>query len=76
MRYLFKQIGQLLEPIFQMTRLAWQVQPTAFVGVVLLDSLQGLAPLATAWLTKHLFDLFAQGLQREKKKENEEEKKK
>ncbi|MCL4869810.1 MAG: ABC transporter ATP-binding protein/permease [Anaerolineae bacterium] len=48
-----------------MTRLAWQVQPTAFVGVVLLDSLQGLAPLATAWLTKHLFDLFAQGLQQD-----------
>ncbi len=45
-----------------MLRLAWQAQPAIFIGLILLTALQGVIPLATAWLTKVLFDLLAQGL--------------
>jgi ATP-binding cassette, subfamily B, bacterial len=58
-----KSIKQFLSPILQMIRLAWQAQPLLLVTLILLDLVQGLIPLATAWLTKLLFDLLAQGLQ-------------
>jgi ABC-type multidrug transport system fused ATPase/permease subunit len=63
MGFLHKPIKQFLCPILQMIRLAWQAQPFLLVAFILLDLVQGLAPLATAWLTKLLFDLLAQGLQ-------------
>lgn len=46
-----------------MVRLAWQAQPLLLVTLILLDTVQGLVPLAAAWLTKLLFDLLAQGFQ-------------
>ena len=58
-----KSIKQFLSPILQMVRLAWQARPLLLVTLILLDIVQGLVPLATAWLTKLLFDSLAQGLQ-------------
>ncbi|MEO8970137.1 MAG: ABC transporter ATP-binding protein [Ktedonobacteraceae bacterium] len=49
--------------IFKMSQLIWQAQPACFVGLIVLKALQGLMPLATAWLTKLLFDLLARSLQ-------------
>jgi ATP-binding cassette subfamily B protein len=46
-----------------MARLAWQVHPACFVGIVLIHILQGFYPLVTAWISKLLFDLLAQSLQ-------------
>jgi ATP-binding cassette, subfamily B, bacterial len=46
-----------------MIRLALQTRPLLLVILILLDIIQGLVPLVTAWLTKLLFDLLAQGLQ-------------
>lgn len=47
----------------QMSILAFRAQPWCFLAITLLQCLQGLLPLATAWITKILFDLLAQGLQ-------------
>jgi len=47
----------------QMVSLAWRAQPVVFSGIILLTALQGFVPLATAWLTKLLFDLLAETLQ-------------
>jgi len=46
-----------------MLQLAWRAQPVCFAGLILIDLLQGLLPLASAWITKNLFDLLAQILQ-------------
>ncbi len=47
----------------QLVALAWQAQPACFSGVLVLNVTQGLVPVATAWVTKLLFDLLAQALQ-------------
>ena len=46
-----------------MANFAWQAQPACFVGIILSNILQGFYPLATAWVTKLLFDLLSRGLQ-------------
>ncbi|MCA9946863.1 MAG: ABC transporter ATP-binding protein [Anaerolineales bacterium] len=48
--------------IINILNLMWQAQPYALCGTVLLNILQGLLPLTTAWVTKLLFDLLAQRL--------------
>ncbi|GJM39937.1 MAG: multidrug ABC transporter permease [Ardenticatenaceae bacterium] len=63
MQSLLKHINQFLAPIQQMVQMAWKVNPSLFVALILLDVLQGFIPLATAWLTKLLFDLLTNGLQ-------------
>ena len=57
-----KQIPHFAGTITEMVRLAWQAQPAVFAGILLLTALQGALPLATAWLTKMLFDLLAGAL--------------
>src|SRR2546423_8389427 len=47
----------------QMSILALRAQPLCFLAIILLQCLQGLFPLTTAWVTKVLFDLLAQSLQ-------------
>jgi len=47
----------------QMTILLWRSQPRQFLCLLLLDALQSLFPLASAWITKLLFDVLAKGLQ-------------
>lgn len=47
----------------KMGKLAWQAHPVALIGMLALELLQGLIPLATAWVTKVLFDLLAAGFQ-------------
>ena len=54
---------QLLFSLIRMIGLAWRAQPVIFLSLVLLTALQGIAPLATAWITKLLFDLLALALQ-------------
>ena len=43
----------------QLVALAWQAQPASFSGLLVLNVTQGLVPVATAWVTKLLFDLLA-----------------
>lgn len=43
--------------------LAWKAQPSYFIAITLLNVLQGVLPLASAWVTKSLFDLITQGIQ-------------
>src|SRR5688572_6424008 len=49
--------------LIQMTRLAWEAHPVAFLAIIFLNVLQGALPVGSAWLTKLLFDLLSQGLQ-------------
>lgn len=58
-----RSLGQIARAMSQMSTLAWEAQPACFVSVVALQLLQGLLPLATAWLAKLFFDLLAQSLQ-------------
>ena len=58
-----RRLGQIARAMSQMSTLAWEAQPACFVSVVALQLLQGLLPLATAWLAKLFFDLLAQSLQ-------------
>src|SRR5690242_5826933 len=62
-RHRLRGLGHVASAMGQMSMLAWRAQPTCFVSVIALQLLQGLLPLATAWLTKLLFDLLAQSLQ-------------
>lgn len=48
-----------MHTLTSMLRLAWQAHPPSFLGLILLTALQGLIPLATAWITKLIFDLVA-----------------
>jgi len=45
-----------------MVTLVWQARPICFVGLSIVLLVQGLLPLATAWLTKVLFDLLSEGI--------------
>lgn len=45
-----------------MIELAWQAAPHSFVGLVLIELVQGVIPLLSAWLTKLLFDQLALGI--------------
>ncbi|GHO91124.1 multidrug ABC transporter permease [Reticulibacter mediterranei] len=47
----------------QMSVLALRAQPLCFFALMLLQCLQGVFPLATAWVMKTLFDLLGQSLQ-------------
>jgi ATP-binding cassette subfamily B protein len=42
-----------------MVKLAWQAHAFAFIIIVVLTTIQGLVPLASAWLLKLLFDLLS-----------------
>ncbi len=55
-------ISSLITTFFQMVPLVWQAQPICFVGLSIVLLVQGLLPLATAWLTKVLFDLLSEGI--------------
>lgn len=41
-----------------MIGLAWKAQPIIFTILILLQVIQGLTPIATAWITKEIFDLL------------------
>ena len=55
-------IKQFVQVIAQMLHLAWQAYPPACIGSILFTVVQGLLPLASAWVTKVLFDWLAQRL--------------
>ena len=56
--------GSYLSAVRQMAQLAWQAQPAAIIGLILLQIVQGLIPVISAWLTKRLFDLLGQAITR------------
>lgn len=47
---------------FKMITMAWQAQPICFAGLIVVLFVQGLIPLATAWIMKLLFDLLSQSI--------------
>lgn len=47
----------------EMLRLLWETQPRSVIGLVLIDLVQSVIPLAQAWITKLLFDLLANSIQ-------------
>lgn len=59
MVHYFHNVHKLSKLVINILTLMWQAQPSAFCGTILLNILQGLLPLATAWITKLLFDLLA-----------------
>lgn len=58
-----KEGSRLTLAILGMVKLAWRAAPLCFTGLLLIQLMQGLVPLATAWLTKTLFDLLTQNIQ-------------
>lgn len=61
-QHTWRQLGQIAQAMRQMGILAWQAHPGHCVNTLVLQLLQSLLPLATAWLTKLFFDLLAQSL--------------
>lgn len=59
----FIRIFKATTAIFNMIKLAWLAQPMCFVGLILLELINGLLPPATAWFTKVLFDLIVHAVQ-------------
>lgn len=57
-----RRMAHFVKTSLQMGKLAWEAHPASFIGLILLELLQGLIPLATAWLTKLLFDLLVNSL--------------
>lgn len=51
---------RFLRSVAQMLQLVWQAYPVACLGILLLTILQGLIPLANAWVTKVLLDWLTQ----------------
>jgi ATP-binding cassette subfamily B protein len=47
----------------QMVRLAWEAHRLVFIGLILLQLVSGTLPIATAWVTKQIFDLLGLALQ-------------
>lgn len=51
--------GSFLTIASHMIKLGWDVQPLPFMGLFVIQCIQGLVPLATAWVAKVLFDFLA-----------------
>lgn len=49
-----------LKAVLATLKLVWRAYPMACLGTIVITIMQGLLPLATAWITKVLFDLLAQ----------------
>lgn len=60
-----KNVRQLFQSGRDMVCQVWNFDPHSFMGLVLFEFLQGLMPLAGAWLTKMVFDLLTKGTQME-----------
>lgn len=58
MKARWQQFSRFIAVIFHMLQLAWQAQPLICFGLVSFTVVQGILPLAAAWLTKLLFDLL------------------
>lgn len=58
----FSNTHRLINTGFKVAIMAWQAQPLCFFGYIFTLIIQGLIPMATAWLTKILFDLLSQSL--------------
>lgn len=54
---------ELLQTIPQMALLLLRAQPWYVLALILIQGVQGLVPLFTAWIAKELFDLLAHTLQ-------------
>jgi ATP-binding cassette subfamily B protein len=57
-----KNAPRFISSVSNMFRLVWQAHPASLVGILPLTIYQAGVPLATAWITKLLFDLLAQSL--------------
>ncbi len=63
-----KEMGDKINPsslllLFgRMCKIAWQTSPKSTIGLLLIRAAQSLLPLATAWITKILFDILSQNL--------------
>jgi len=55
-----KATPHFIRSIGQILRLLWQAYPLACLGTITITVVQGLLPLAMAWITKVLFDWLAQ----------------
>lgn len=59
MKSSFLQMRSFIIVVFTMIKMAWQAHSLFFVALFVIQILQGLVPLATAWITKAIFDLLA-----------------
>jgi len=58
MLYSCQRLSQLLKSVSQILQLIWETHPNTCVITILLTVVQGLIPLASAWVTKVLLDLI------------------
>ncbi len=56
-------LGDTLRPLPQMARLQLRAQPWYVLALLVIQAIQGLVPLLTAWIAKELFDLLAHTIQ-------------
>ncbi len=58
-----KNLAAFPAAVLQMVQLAWEAHRLVFIGVILIQIFSGVLPIASAWITKRLFDLLGAGLQ-------------
>ncbi len=56
-------VAQYFQFVYGMGKITWQAQPLYFFGLAALSIVQSFFPLATAWVTKLLFDALVLSLQ-------------
>ncbi len=57
-----KRLPPFLANIFNILKLMWRAQPAVLTGMIALNILQGLLPVASAWVAKWIFDLLGRQL--------------
>ena len=57
-----RRIAVAMATVCRMGVMAWQAYPLGFVGLLGLELVQGLVPLATAWVTKVVFDSLSRSV--------------
>ena len=61
----FSAVAVIVKDFSRMISMIWEAQPFYFAGLASILVVQGLVPLASAWLTKILFDLITQNQHRQ-----------
>ncbi len=63
MKRLISQISKFFPAVFDITMIAWRTNRLSFAGLLLIEILQGILPLGSAWIVKVLFDSLVKSFQ-------------
>jgi len=61
-RLCLKSVSEVSGSVWQILGLCWRADPFSMVMLLVIQSLQGIVPLAVAWLAKSLFDVLVHGI--------------